>query len=198
MTGARGAVRYTLAFTIGLAASVLTVMCWTTGAGFASQIPDRLISTLSRNHVLSLLRQTSGAEFSWQFMLSDRRHASLARWTDLGVPISGVWPRAQGVQLGVKGPARGKLASMVPIPVAIENADRLGQGTVLLVTNVPEHTALSVGKPLGAGAWLVPTDLIERLGIISYALPPKRALTFDLLTADGRVLSSARVPVDIS
>jgi len=87
---------------------------------------------------------------------------------------------------------------MVRLPVAIDNADLLDRQTVLLITNVPKYSALSVGKPLGAGAWVVPAKLMRDLAIISYALPSRRPLTLDLLTPDGDIISSAEVLVEIT
>ena len=87
---------------------------------------------------------------------------------------------------------------MVRVPVAIDNVERLDRQTVLLITNVPEYSALSVGKPLGAGAWVVPADMVQDLAIISYALPSRRSLTLDLLTPEGDIISSAEVLVEIT
>lgn len=194
----RKALRNRLAFAIGVAASAVTVAVSTFGSGFAFQMADRLNDGVSRQQIFNVLQQTFGADASWQFVAQDARHGSLARWSDLGVSLSKIWTGTRGTTLDVKGAARGPLASMVNLPVAIDNADRLDRHTVLLVRNVPEYSALSVGRPLGAGAWVVPADFIRGLGIISYAQPSRRPLILDLVTSDGMVVSSAEVLVEIT
>lgn len=144
------------------------------------------------------LRQPIAPEANWQPLVGDTRQASFARWTNLGAAALSTWARAHVPRLIVKGTARGTLASLISIPIHIEHADRLHPKTIVLVSNVPEDTALSVGSPLGAGAWIVPADLLERLAIVSYALPSQRQLTLDLLDSDGNVLSSARVLVEVA
>lgn len=186
-----------LAFAIGLAASAVTVAFLTSGSGFASQFTDRLVHGVARHSILSFLQQTLGAEAGWQFLARDVRRGSMAQWSTLGAPLSKVWTDAYQAHLDVKGPARGPLATMVRLPVEINNADRLDRRAVLLVTNVPENSALSAGRPLGAGAWVVPLHAVRDLAIISYAQPSRRPLSLDLMTPDGKILSSAEVLMEI-
>lgn len=198
MSWRRGCVGYGVAFAIGLAASAVTVAFLTSGSGLASQVTDRLVNSVSRQSVLNSLQHTFGAEAGWHYIAQDVRRGSLAQWSALGASLSKVWTDTHKAHLEVKGAARGSLATMVRLPIEIENADRLDRKAVLLVTNVPEHSALSRGKPLGAGAWVVPAHSLRDLAIISYALPISRPLILDLLTPDGKILSSAEVLMEIS
>lgn len=194
------ALRRPLAFALGLAVPVLTAALVLSGPGFASQIPDRLFDALAKQKVASLLQSTFGEEFSWQFVTHETRPASLAAWTSIGASIAAL-PASAGSdpRIELADTVRGPLASMVPIQLKIENVGRLDWNSFVVVTNVPDHAALSAGKPLGMGTWVVPARKAADLAIISYTLPaPRQRLIFDLLTADGRLLSSAQALLDLT
>ena len=63
---------------------------------------------------------------------------------------------------------------------------------------MPENAALLPGQPLGAGTWVVPAEQAGELGIIAYARTSTgQRLLFDLVSADGSLLSSAHAALDI-
>jgi hypothetical protein len=99
----------------------------------------------------------------------------------------------------VAGAIEGPLATMLHVPLRIENAARLDRNSILLVTNVPDYTALSLGQPLGAGTWVVPASRVGDLGIIAYAQPASRQrLAFELLSRDGELISTATTSFSVA
>lgn len=194
-----GALGRSLAFVFGLAVPVVAAVLLLAGPGLASHIPDRLLDTFARQKVASLLRTTYGDETSWRFIAHDARPASLAAWTFIGASIAGIPANSTEPRLKLSGTVRGPVASMVPIPLSIENRDQLDGHAFVVVTNVPEHAALSAGKPIDVGTWIVPAREAANLAIISYTLPaPRQKLLIDLLTEDGKVLSRAQALLEIA
>lgn len=193
------ALRRPVAFALGLAIPVLTSIIFTSGPGIASHIPNRLIDTFSQQAVVSTLQDTFGGDLSWRFTADAARWSSIVTLTAIAPPVSALQTAHEpDPRITLSGSISGPLARMVPIPIAIENISRLDRRVMILVTNVPEYAALSAGKPLGTGTWVVPASQAADLTIISYTLPSAgQHLTFEL-TVDGRVLSTAHAELDLT
>lgn len=197
MTWVCGTVRCPLAFVVGVATSALAGILCTTGAGLASHLPDRLFESPASETGRALTKMI-GPEIMWQRIAGETRHGSLAQWTHLGASASSNWTTVPVPRLRAEGAVKGGLAELISIPINIRHSDRLNPRAVVAVSNVPEHAALSLGKPLGAGVWIIPSDALEHLSIISYALPSQQQLIFDLLAPDGRSISTARVRLELT
>jgi hypothetical protein len=97
------------------------------------------------------------------------------------------------------GTVEGPVATMFRVPIEIVNSEQLQPDSVLLVTNVPDYAALSEGRPIGAGTWVVPASRAGNLGIIAYAQPAaKQRLAFELLSAEGALISRSDALLNVS
>lgn len=194
-----GAVRRPLAFVLGLAVPVLVTLS-ADSPTLAAQASSQLIEVFSRQSMAAFLPDALFGDMSWGEPTATNVRPSLAVNSAAGrIAPASVSSPAPAPRLVSANSFAGPLATMVPIPLEIENADRLERDTVVLVTNVPENAALSAGRPLGAGTWIVPAGSASELGIIAYAKPPARQrLLFDLVSPEGTLISSAQASLEIA
>jgi hypothetical protein len=161
----------------------------------SAQSKAQRIGTLAREQVAQLMSNPAGRSAPPAKPAADRGPASI---TQSAPPAALSRSEPASPRLSV-GPITGAIGSPLHIDVKLENAERLSSDSMLMVSNVPEYAALLPGKPIGAGAWVVPASKAAELGIITYARPASRQrLMFDLVSRDGVLISSTQAALNVA
>jgi hypothetical protein len=101
--------------------------------------------------------------------------------------------------LTVAGAIAAKAGEATPFPIALDGADALPDRSIIAVRGLPEGTSFSAGRPFGETEWSLRPD---ELGDLSLVLPltasGQRALSVELVAADGRTIASAGTKIEIA
>jgi hypothetical protein len=92
-----------------------------------------------------------------------------------------------------------KAGEAAPFPIALDDADALPPRSIITIRGLQEGTSFSAGRPFGETEWSLRPDEIGDLKLmLPFTASGERALSIELVAADGRMISSAGTKIAIA
>lgn len=86
-----------------------------------------------------------------------------------------------------------------PFAIGLDEMDQLPARSILTIRGLPEGTSFSSGRPYGATEWTLRPDEIGDLRLVLPATASgERALSVELVAADGRMIATASTKLEIA
>jgi hypothetical protein len=103
------------------------------------------------------------------------------------------------IALTVASAIAAKAGEEAPFAIALDSADTLPPRSIITIRGLPEGTSFSAGRPYGETEWSLRPDEIGDLRLVlPLTASGQRALSVELVAADGRTISSAATRLEIT